>query len=95
MAQGLNPVEVYEQAWAQLQPILAASSGKTSSSTPCTEWNVQSLINHALAVQNFANSTLSKAEFDMSTMGAVDQAIAVGRAQRQHLRRLPTPPWPH
>ena len=75
MAQGPNPVEVYEQAWAQLQPILAASSGKTSSSTPCTEWNVQSLINHALAVQNFANSTLSKAEFDMSTMGAVDQAL--------------------
>ena len=75
MAQGPNPIELYEKAWAQLQPILAGSTGKNSSSTPCTEWNVQSLINHALAVQNFANTTLSKAEFDMSTMGAVDHAL--------------------
>ncbi|PKB71521.1 MAG: hypothetical protein BZY87_05040 [SAR202 cluster bacterium Io17-Chloro-G6] len=29
------------------------------------------MINHALAVQNFANSTLSKVDFDMSTMGNV------------------------
>ena len=75
MAQGPNPIEIYEKAWAQLQPILAGSTGKNSSSTPCTDWNVQSLINHALAVQNFADSTLSKAEFDMSTMGAVDHAL--------------------
>ncbi|MCH7737219.1 MAG: TIGR03086 family protein [Chloroflexi bacterium] len=75
MAQGPDPVEIYEQAWAQLRPILAASSGQHGSSTPCTEWNVQSLINHALAVQNFAYSTLSKASFDMSTMGAVDHAF--------------------
>ena len=75
MAQGPNPVELYEQAWAQLQPILAAGSGQFGSSTPCTEWNVQSLINHALAVQTFANSTLSKTDFDMSTMGAVDHPL--------------------
>ena len=75
MAQGPNPIEIYEQAWAQLRPILAASSGKNSSSTPCTDWNVQSLINHALAVQNFANSTLTKSEFDMSSMGNVGHAL--------------------
>ena len=75
MAQGPNPIDIYEQAWAQLQPILAASSGQHTSSTPCAEWNVQSLINHALAVQTFANSTLSKANFDMSTMGNVDHPL--------------------
>ncbi len=55
MAQGPNPIEVYEQARAQLRPILAASSTQLGSSTPCTEWTVQSLINHAISVQQFAH----------------------------------------
>ena len=71
-----NPIEVYESAVKALVPLMAGvTAAQLSSNTPCTEWSVQSLINHALAVQNFANSTLSKDSFDMSTMGAVDHAL--------------------
>ena len=75
MAQGPNPIEVYEQARAQLRPILAASSAKLSSSTPCTEWNVQSLINHAISVQQFAQDVLGPGTPDPSLMGQVDHPL--------------------
>ena len=71
-----NPIEVYENAVKVLAPIMdGVTAAQLSSNTPCTEWSVQSLINHALAVQNFANSQLSNASFDMSTMGNVDHAL--------------------
>ena len=58
MASGPNPIEVYQAALAQLRPILATGSATPDSSTTCPEWNVQSLVNHAIAVQNFAFTVL-------------------------------------
>ncbi|MDA1129775.1 MAG: TIGR03086 family metal-binding protein [Chloroflexi bacterium] len=75
MAQGPNPVDLYEAARAQLRPILAASSGKLRSSTPCTEWTVQSLINHAIATQRFTQDVLGPGTPDPSIMGKVDHAL--------------------
>ena len=46
-----------------------------NSDTPCTEWSVQSLVNHALAVQAFANSAVGKGTPDMASMGQVDHAL--------------------
>lgn len=40
MAQGPNPIEIYEMARNQLRPILVASSAQPSASTPCTDWTV-------------------------------------------------------
>ena len=39
------------------------------------EWTVQSLINHAFAVQVFGTSVLSKTSPDMASMGNVDHAL--------------------
>ena len=76
MAQGPNPIEVYENAVQALAPIMAGvTSAQINSETPCTEWSVQSLINHALAVQAFANSTISGTPADMAAMGQVDHAL--------------------
>ena len=76
MAQGPNPIELYESAVQALAPIMAGvTSAQISSETPCTEWSVQSLINHALAVQGFANSTISGTTADMAAMGQVDHDL--------------------
>lgn len=69
---------MYESAVKPLTPIMAGvTAAQLSSSTPCTERRVQSLINHALAVQAFADSALRKVSFDMAAMGVVDHAIPV------------------
>ncbi len=75
MAQGPNPIEIYELARAQLRPILAASSAQPGSSTPCSEWTVQSLINHAISVQQFAQDVLGPGTPDPSIMGKVDHPL--------------------
>ncbi|HIM62694.1 MAG TPA: TIGR03086 family protein [Dehalococcoidia bacterium] len=51
------------------------TAAQLNSDTPCTEWSVQSLINHALAVQAFANSVVGKGTPDMASMGQVDHAL--------------------
>ena len=74
--QGPNPIEVYESAVKAIMPLMAGvTAAQLSSTTPCTEWTVQSLINHALAVQVFGGSVLSKASPDMASMGNVDHAL--------------------
>ena len=74
--QGPNPIEVYESVVKALTPIMAGvTSAQLSSSTPCAEWTVQSLINHAFAVQVFGTSVLSKTSPDMASMGNVDHAL--------------------
>lgn len=58
--QGPNPIDIYELTRSKLRPILeAVNSGQFGSSTPCVEWTVQNLINHALGVQHFAQSVLA------------------------------------
>ena len=74
--QGPSPIEVYELAVQVLAPIMAGvTAAQLSSSTCCTEWSVQSLINHSLAVQNFGNTVLSKGNVDPSAMGNVDHIL--------------------
>ena len=74
--QGPNPIEVYEMAVQALRPIMAGvTAAHLGSNTCCTEWSVQSLINHNLAVQNFANTVLSKGTIDPSAMGNVDHDL--------------------
>ncbi len=76
MAQGPNPIEVYESAVKALSPIMAGvTAAQLNSGTPCTEWSVQSLINHALAVQAFGSAVVSKGKPDMAAMGKVDHAL--------------------
>ena len=49
--QGPNPVEVYEGSVNYMRDIIAGvKADQLSASTPCTEWNVQSLINHNIKV---------------------------------------------
>ena len=76
MAQAPNPIEVYESAVKALSPIMAGvTAAQLNSGTPCTEWSVQSLINHALAVQAMANAVVSKGKPDMAAMGKLDHAL--------------------
>ena len=76
MAQGPNPIEAYQGAVQQLSAKLAAvTASQHNSSTPCSEWTVQSLINHTIAVQRFANNVLSGATVDPSTMSDVTHPL--------------------
>ena len=76
MAQGPNPIEMYEIAVKALSPIMAGvTAAQLNSGTPCTDWSVQSVINHALAVQAFANDVVSQGKPNMAPMGQVDHAL--------------------
>jgi uncharacterized protein (TIGR03086 family) len=81
MAEGPNPIEVYQAALAQLRPILAKGSTTPDSSTPCVEWSVQSLVNHAIAVQNFAFNVIGPGTPDPSSMGNVDHPFPTEGAE--------------
>ena len=74
--QGPNPVDAYQGAVRQLLSKLAAvTANQHNSSTPCSEWNVQALVNHTIAVQHFANSVLTGAAADPSAMGDVARPL--------------------
>ena len=74
--QGPNPIDAYQGAVQQLHKAMeAVAANQLNSSTPCSEWDVQSLINHALAVQGFANAVLSGGTVDPSTMGNVSHPL--------------------
>ena len=80
--QGPNPIELYETASKMMLPTMGGvNEGNLTSSTPCSEWNARSLINHAIAVQHFANNVLTGAAADPSTMGNVDHALPSEGAQ--------------
>ena len=67
MAQTPNPIEVYEASVQQMFPMVAGvKTDQLSSPTPCSEWNVQALINHNLRVQAFVNTVLIGAPGDIS-----------------------------
>jgi uncharacterized protein (TIGR03086 family) len=55
--QGPNPVEIYEATVQSMQSIISGvKADQLNSTTPCTEWNVQALINHNIKVSQFFNS---------------------------------------
>jgi hypothetical protein len=58
--QGPNPIEAYEGVIQSMQPIIAGvRADQLTASTPCTDWNVQALINHNINVSQFFNSLLT------------------------------------
>ena len=74
--QGPNPIEAYQGAVQMIHNKMSAvTDAQHSSSTPCSDWDVQSLINHALAVQVFANDVLSGSKVDASTMSNVSHPL--------------------
>ena len=55
-----NPIELYEAARDYMVPIIGGvKAPQLTDSTPCSEWNVQQLINHNLKVAEWANSILT------------------------------------
>ncbi len=58
--QGPNPIEVYEGAVQSMQRIVdGVRADQMNAPTPCTEWNVQALINHNIKVSQFFNGILT------------------------------------
>jgi uncharacterized protein (TIGR03086 family) len=73
MAQGHNPIEVYQGAAQAIIPTVGAvNASQLSSSTPCTEWTVKNLINHNINVQSFLHSTLTGGSMTPGEMFQVD-----------------------
>lgn len=55
-----NPIELYEAARDYMVPIIGGvKASQLTDSTPCSEWNVQQLINHILKVAGWAHSILT------------------------------------
>lgn len=56
-----NPIELYEAASQGFAHALAnVKPNQMQNATPCTEWNVQALINHNIAVTGFAYGVLTE-----------------------------------
>lgn len=66
-----NPIELYEAAVKAMQPIVAAvRPNQLTSSTPCTEWNVQALINHNIKVAQWCQSIITAGPATVNPMDA-------------------------
>jgi len=79
--QGPNPIEFYEGAVNYMRDIIAGvSSDQFSASTPCVEWNVQSLINHNIKVSQAFHGMLTGSggvdPFDVSGPIPAEGAVA-------------------
>ena len=83
MAQeGPNPIDAYQGAVKQLTSAMSAVTvNQLNSSTPCVEWTVQSVINHALAVQKFADAVLTGSEVEYSAMSDVSHPLPAEGAE--------------
>ena len=54
-----NPIELYEGAVQYMIPIISGiRAEQMGNQTPCSEWNVQALLNHNIKVAEFAHSVL-------------------------------------
>ena len=72
MAQSPNPIELYEAAVQRMLSTLeAVRPDQLTSPTPCSEWDVQSLINHNLRVSELAGNVLSGAPANVGDMFVV------------------------
>ena len=69
-----NPIELYEGAVQYMLPILGGvKSEQFGASTPCSEWNVQALINHNLNVAAFLQDRVTQTgALDYGSMMTVD-----------------------
>ena len=60
--QGPNPIEGYEATVQSMMPIIAGvGAEQLNGSTPCSEWNVQALINHNIKVSQFFDGIVTGA----------------------------------
>ena len=56
-----NIIELYEGATKYMLPILRGiKTEQLASATPCSEWNVQSLINHQIKVADYLNAVIGE-----------------------------------
>ena len=78
-----DAIELYEGAIDIMAPIIAGvKAAQYSDSTPCTEWNVQALINHNIKVAEYAHDTVSGANsLEFSHMFALDDTMAPDEAE--------------
>ena len=59
MAQGNDPIEIYQSAAEGIVSVAGSvSAGQLGSSTPCSEWTVKNLLNHNINVQKWLHATL-------------------------------------
>ena len=81
--QGPSPIELYEAAIQQMLPTLAGvKADQLSSSTPCSKWNVQALLNHQLLVAQFCYDVIAETgAADPSSMEAVNDPLPSQGAQ--------------
>ena len=80
--QGPSPIEIYEASVQQMLPTLAGiKADQLSSSTPCSEWNVQNLIIHNLRVAEFTKGVLSATPVDPGEMFSVAEPIPTEGAE--------------
>lgn len=82
--QGPNPIEVYEAAVQAISSTVAGiESGQLSSSTPCTKWDVQALLNHNIRVAGFLRDVLNgiSVEDPMDMMNVVGASLPAEGAE--------------
>ena len=76
MAQGNDPIEIYQSAAEGIVSVAGSvSAGQLGSSTPCSEWTVKNLLNHNINVQTFLHATLTGQTMDPGSMFQVDGPI--------------------
>jgi uncharacterized protein (TIGR03086 family) len=55
-----NPIELYEAAVHLMQPIIAGvKPSQLTATTPCTEWNVQAVLNHNIKVAQWVQGLIT------------------------------------
>jgi uncharacterized protein (TIGR03086 family) len=60
MAQGNDPIEIYQSAAQGIVSIAGSvNAGQLGSNTPCSEWTVKNLLNHNINVQKWLHATLT------------------------------------
>lgn len=78
MASGPNPIEAYQGAAQGLIPVYGGvNSGQLTSSTPCSDWTVKNLLNHAINVQAFLHSALTGGSMTAGEMFQVDGDLPI------------------
>ena len=75
-----NPIELYEGAVHNMLPILGGiKESQLNDPSPCTEWNVQSLMNHQIKVAQYLHTEITGVGTpDPSSMFAVDGPLPAG-----------------
>jgi uncharacterized protein (TIGR03086 family) len=64
-----NPIELYEAAVKSMQPIIAGiKPNQLTATTPCTQWNVQALLNHNIKVAQWVQGIITSGPATVNPM---------------------------